>query len=107
MNPQKPSLKPSPQKQTTGLAEADFYLGMIAVGGAEGADAVKAPEEGMAEAVKELKTLLGPHSMILRLALGQHSRLLHAGLAKDLATAEALFKQHLRLQARSGRARKG
>lgn len=40
--------------------------------------------------------------MIMQLALGQHSRALQLSLERDFRVAEALFKQHIRLQA-SGR----
>jgi hypothetical protein len=103
-----------------GLAEARFHLSLLPVGSARQASAVAAAEEPLTSSLAELVSLLGPDSMIVRLALAQHSAAVGRGLehaavlmggggstsptssssgsSASLALSEALLKQHARLQ---------
>lgn len=55
-------------------------------------------QEPLLQALTTIKQQLGAHSMIMQLALGQHSVVLHRTLERDFQVAEAMFKQHIRMQ---------
>ena len=110
-----------------GLAEARFHLALIPLSSARASSAVAQADDLLASSLAELVSLLGPDSMIVRLALAQHSAVVGQGLeaaaaligggggggggaaaapstsspsgAKaSLALSEALLKQHAKLQ---------
>ena len=95
----------SPHPEDPALHEAQLYLGLLRARAARTPADVAAADDALLAPLARLAGALGPDSMNVRVPVDQHARL--AGAALDdtanaagggFALAEALFRQHVRLQ---------